>query len=245
MGFSSVLKPSLEHRFTNAFLVLWLLCLGLTFSASTVLASVEASWGGTSLMVALASRHFTYLEIVMAALACLGVFLLLHQSHPGHTYRVKFKGKLTGITLAALLGVLLVGGCLNVYFPAGGWFQSWFTPAEVQGASWLADNDHEYSTTVVDYRAYPLFLGVRPFLLSNHESVYYNATNPTDVGILHRLGNAYFFVSETMERQFMVDGATPPRSVEIRSTLDLNVLLAKILNDGGAAIYYTRVEHAM
>jgi hypothetical protein len=225
--------------FGLSFALSWLAILSVTFVISTFLAFTRpGSWQLLTIEASLAHRHFTYITIAATPVACIFLGVCVKPFvHPQDKRNRGWK-RVGAFGLVALLGCTLVIATCNVYAPAGGWYQTWFSESEIDAAYWLAGTRGPASTTVTDARLALLFRGVSPCLPSNQSLRAFNMsylTNPIRVGAT---GNTYYFVTNLMETQFMLDFSTPPRTVAIRAQFDSSERLGRIYTSAAATVYF-------
>jgi len=244
LSLSISVTPFLSERarssLLEAFTISWFTLLILTFTGSTLL-SLLSSPTTLTLESVLASRHLTYLITVSTIIAVIGLeYWLL--SAPGLPFKAgKYRLGVTA-TIVGLFGLLLVGGAANLYAPVGGWHKSWCSTSEIQGGVWLVTNRGNQSITATDARLGTLLQGLAPLLPSNHSIVLLTEEQLTTPLLLSNATgkNGFFFVSERMEREFMVNFVIPPFALSCHDALDQHCCIPRIYDSTTVTIYITQ-----
>jgi hypothetical protein len=212
--------------------------MAISILGSIFFAFIENAWGQASLIVALSHRQFTYLTIILTIFGSITINLAAKflRANPKMRYSPK---QATILLTTSLFSLLLIGGALNSYFPAGGWHPTWFTQHEITGAYWLGDNWANDSTIASDGRLNLLFRGVGPYLPSGRAFVQLNRTVIEDLSNIHHHRFNFIFVTDLMEESFMIDIASPPIQVIFRPDLDFNPNMLRIYVSYQVTIYYS------
>ncbi|MFW9986966.1 MAG: hypothetical protein ACFFDJ_10435, partial [Candidatus Odinarchaeota archaeon] len=199
-------------------LLIWLAILSMAFLSFTLLAFLDpSSWVILTAEVALAHRLFTYMVIVTAPLASLAIWYFLRKQVLTSVSQKSQIRKLVSVGVILIIGIASSAGAWNVYNPVDGWHQTWFSLSEIQGANWLIYQRGEQSITATDGRLQNLFPGFGPLIPTNHDVVIIEP----ELAIFKTINNSktFIFISDILERRFMLNFATPPFQVLLRPRL--------------------------
>lgn len=237
----SLSLPEVRGHFIGSFLILWISLLSISFLGSSLLAFRSSQWTGyLSPAASLAHRHFTYLTIVAAPIAALVISVKIIPELNQRSNGLR-KGKALGII--GLFSILLLGGCVNIYYPAGGWHQLWFPQTEIDAGFWIASVRGDNSITYTDARVEALFRGVSPYLPTNNTIVRLNQSVLENPAVLTEYGQGFYFVSTYMENQFSLDFSVPPIRVSIREHLDASNRLIRFYSNTAVTLYHFQASH--
>jgi hypothetical protein len=222
----------------------WFCLLAITFIGSTFISFIQ---NAPTVFFALAPRHFPFLALAVSGFAATALVYWVRSRILISGQKMKL-WQLGGVGVSlGILGIFLLGGAINAYYPIGGWHQPWQEQSEMQAGIWLISNREGPSSTITDGRLGVLIQGLVPFVPSVHSIEPLQRSLLDNLSLLNTTHHNYFFISDRLEQAFlsseqmdeviMINFVVPPVSFPCREQLDSDVQVVRVYASSTTTIY--------